>query len=34
MYEGKTILIGVKPTGKPHLGNYIVAIKPAFKIGH
>lgn len=34
MYEGKTILTGVKPTGKPHLGNYLGAIKPAIKLGH
>ena len=27
----KTILTGVKPTGEPHLGNYIGAIKPALK---
>jgi len=25
----KTILTGIKPTGHPHLGNYIGAIKPA-----
>lgn len=34
MFEGKTVLTGVKPTGKPHLGNYLGAIKPAIKLGH
>lgn len=34
MFEGKTILTGVKPTGTPHLGNYLGAIKPAIKLGH
>lgn len=34
MFEGKTILIGVKPTGTPHLGNYLGAIKPAIKLGN
>ncbi len=33
MIEGKTVLTGVKPTGKPHLGNYLGAIKPAIKLG-
>lgn len=33
MFEGKTILTGVKPTGTPHLGNYLGAIKPAIKLG-
>ena len=28
MFEGKTVLTGVKPTGTPHLGNYFGAIKP------
>lgn len=27
----KTILTGIKPTGEPHLGNYIGAIQPALK---
>lgn len=33
---GKTILTGVKPTGAPHIGNYIGAIRPALKLaaGH
>lgn len=30
----KCVLTGVKPTGKPHLGNYLGAIKPAIEIGH
>ena len=29
---GKTILTGVKPTGAPHLGNYVGAIRPAIKL--
>lgn len=33
MFEGKTILTGVKPTGTPHLGNYLGAIKPAITLG-
>lgn len=33
MIEGKTILTGVKPTGKPHLGNYLGAIKPTIALG-
>ncbi|MCM1322716.1 MAG: tryptophan--tRNA ligase [Acetobacter sp.] len=33
MIEGKTVLTGVKPTGKPHLGNYLGAIKPAIELG-
>ena len=28
MENGKTILTGIKPTGTPHLGNYIGALKP------
>ena len=28
MFENKRILTGVKPTGKPHIGNYFGAIKP------
>ncbi len=34
MYKGKSILTGVKPSGKPHIGNYLGAIKPALNIGH
>lgn len=33
MFDGKTILTGVKPTGTPHLGNYLGAIKPAIALG-
>ena len=33
MFEKKNVLTGVKPTGKPHLGNYLGAIKPAIKLG-
>ena len=29
---GKTILTGVKPTGAPHLGNYVGAIRPAIRL--
>ena len=32
MFEGKRILTGVKPTGKPHIGNYLGAIKPAIAL--
>lgn len=28
----KTILTGVKPTGQPHLGNYVGAIKPGLEL--
>ena len=28
----KTLLTGIKPTGQPHLGNYIGAINPALKM--
>jgi tryptophanyl-tRNA synthetase len=28
----KTILTGIKPTGEPHLGNYVGAIKPALAL--
>lgn len=34
MIVGKTVLTGVKPTGKPHLGNYLGAIKPAIELGN
>lgn len=27
----KTVLTGIKPTGKPHIGNYLGAIMPALK---
>lgn len=33
MFEGKIVLTGVKPTGTPHLGNYLGAIKPALRLG-
>lgn len=33
MFEGKVVLTGVKPTGTPHLGNYLGAIKPAIALG-
>lgn len=33
MFEGKKILTGVKPTGRPHLANYLGAIKPAIEMG-
>ena len=33
MFDGKTVLTGVKPTGTPHLGNYLGAIKPAIALG-
>lgn len=32
MFEGKSILTGVKPTGRPHVGNYLGAIKPAIEL--
>ncbi len=28
MFENKVILTGIKPTGTPHFGNYVGAIKP------
>lgn len=34
MFEGKVVLTGVKPTGTPHLGNYLGAIKPAIELGN
>lgn len=34
MIEEKTVLTGVKPTGKPHLGNYLGAIKPTIELGN
>ena len=33
MFTKKTILTGVKPTGTPHIGNYLGAIKPALALG-
>lgn len=33
MFENSTVLTGVKPTGTPHLGNYLGAIGPALKLG-
>jgi tryptophanyl-tRNA synthetase len=30
--ERPTVLTGIKPTGHPHLGNYIGAIKPALEL--
>ena len=30
--EGKRVLTGVKPTGKPHLGNYHGAMLPAINL--
>ena len=32
MFEGKRILTGVKPTGRPHIGNYFGAIKPMIEL--
>ena len=29
--ESKRILTGIKPTGIPHLGNYVGAIRPAIQ---
>lgn len=31
--KGKTVLTGVKPTGRLHIGNYVGAIKPAIDMG-
>lgn len=30
----KTILTGIKPTGSPHIGNYLGAIQPAIQMAH
>ena len=30
----QTILTGIKPTGEPHLGNYLGAIKPSLELVH
>ncbi len=32
MFDDKIILTGVKPTGTPHLGNYVGAIKPVLEL--
>lgn len=34
MFKNKRILTGVKPTGRPHIGNYLGAIKPAIELGN
>ena len=34
MFDKKTVLTGVKPTGTPHLGNYLGAIMPAIEMGN
>ena len=34
MFENKTVLTGVKPTGTPHIGNLVGAIKPAIDLGN
>ena len=31
MEENKIILTGIKPTGRPHIGNYLGAIEPALR---
>ncbi len=33
MFDNKVVLTGVKPTGTPHLGNYLGAIRPAIELG-
>ena len=33
MFDNKVVLTGVKPTGTPHLGNYLGAIAPAIELG-
>ncbi len=30
--EMPTVLTGIKPTGTPHIGNYVGAIKPALQL--
>ena len=30
--DKKVVLTGIKPTGMPHLGNYLGAVKPALKL--
>src|SRR4051812_46709139 len=32
MHAGKTALTGIKPTGTPHLGNLVGAIKPVLAL--
>ena len=32
MFDNKIILTGIKPTGTPHLGNYVGAIKPVLEM--
>lgn len=32
--EQKTLLTGIKPTGTPHVGNFLGAIKPAIEMVH
>ncbi|MCA9539755.1 MAG: tryptophan--tRNA ligase [Myxococcales bacterium] len=32
MNEKKVVLTGIKPTGSPHLGNYLGAIRPALEL--
>ena len=32
MFDNKIVLTGVKPTGTPHLGNYVGAIKPMLEM--
>jgi len=32
--NGKTLLTGIKPTGIPHIGNFLGAIKPAVELAH
>ncbi len=34
MFADKTVLTGVKPTGTPHLGNLVGAIKPVIEMGN
>ncbi len=33
-FENKRVLTGVKPTGRPHLGNYYGAMKPAIELAN
>ena len=32
--DKKTLLTGIKPTGTPHVGNFLGAIKPAIQMVH
>ena len=34
MSSAKTILTGIKPTGTPHIGNYLGAIAPALHMAN